>query len=141
MSDSLPTTRPADSPRAPDETHERRQSLWLLTVAPGIWSLHFLACYITAAIYCAKAESPGAALDGVRVAIGAFTVVALIGIGVTGWIGWGRHTFGSGELPHDMDTPEDRHRFLGFATVLLAALSAVATIFVALVAVFVETCH
>ena len=36
---------------------------------------------------------------------------------------------GNATLPHDDDTPEDRHRFLGFAALLLSALSAVAVIY------------
>ncbi len=122
------------------ETHERSESLWLLAAAPLIWSAHFLACYLTAAIWCAKFGGEGASLGGVRVAIAIYTVAALIGIGVVGWVGWGRHRHGSEEVPHDSDTPEDRHRFLGFATALLSGLSAVATLFVAMVAVFVEVC-
>jgi hypothetical protein len=44
-------------------------------------------------------------------------------------------------LPHDHDTPADRHRFLGFATFLLGLLSALATIFTALVAIFFQDCR
>jgi hypothetical protein len=44
-------------------------------------------------------------------------------------------------LPHDFDTPGDRHRFLGFATVLLAGLSAVATLFAAVVVLYFEDCR
>ncbi|MGB7839915.1 MAG: hypothetical protein WBL40_17580 [Terrimicrobiaceae bacterium] len=36
------------------ETHEKRQSLWLLMISPTIWAAHFLLCYLTAAIWCAK---------------------------------------------------------------------------------------
>jgi hypothetical protein len=124
-----------------DETHETNQSLWLLTAAPTIWSGHFLACYLTAAIWCAKFSSSDSSLGNVRVAIGIYTVLALIGIGITGLAGYRRHNFGNTTVPHDFDTPADRHRFLGFATVLLSALSAIATVFVALAAVFIENCH
>ncbi len=118
-------------------TAEGRQSLWWLAAGPLIWTAHFLACYLTAAIWCAK---EGGSLAGVRMAICAFTLVALVGIGFVGVVGWRRHRYGSGAVPHDFDTPEDRYRFLGFATALLAGLSAVATGFVAMVAVFVEVC-
>jgi hypothetical protein len=123
-----------------DETHEKNQSLWLLILSPTIWSVHFLACYVTAAVWCAKFSGPDQSLGIVRVAIAIFTAVALVGIGITGWIGYRRHTFGNTTVPRDFDTPADRHRFLGFATVLLSALSAIATLFVALAAVFIETC-
>lgn len=110
----------------------------MLAVPPTIWAVHFLASYITAAVWCAKAAAP---LGPVRAAIAVFTVAALAGIGFAGWKGARRHRYGRGRGPHDVDTPEDRHRFLGFATLLLAGLGAIATIFVALTALFFETCH
>ena len=123
------------------ETHEKNQNLWLLTAAPAIWAAHFLLSYATASIWCAKVVGSGGSLWGVRVAIAIYTVIALIGIGTIGWSGYRRHSFGSETVPHDFDTPEDRHRFLGFATLLLSALSAVATLYVALVAVFIRSCY
>ncbi|HVL67628.1 MAG TPA: hypothetical protein VM364_10230 [Vicinamibacterales bacterium] len=120
---------------------EHRESIWMLTVAPTIWAAHFLLCYVTAAVYCAKAPSALAPLGGVRTAVALFTIVALAGIFVTGWIGYRAHRYGGASVPHDDDTPEDRHRFMGYATLLLSGLSAVAVIYAALVAVFVETCQ
>lgn len=129
------------STRANDETSEIRQSLWMLTISPSIWAFHFLASYITAAIWCEKLAGRNGPLGSVRLMIAAYTVAALIGIGLNGWAGWKRHQFGSSTLPHDYDSPEDRHRFLGFATFLLAMLSVVATIFVASVALFFGDCR
>lgn len=123
------------------DTHEYNQSLWMLTISPLIWSIHFVACYATAAIWCAKYVGPQASLAPVRIAIAAYTFVAVIGIGIIGYAGYRRHRYGTAAVPHDFDTPEDRHRFLGFATLLLSALSLVATLMVALTAVFLETCH
>ncbi|HEX2100698.1 MAG TPA: hypothetical protein VHF69_08550 [Candidatus Synoicihabitans sp.] len=120
---------------------EQRESLWLLIAAPTIWAAHFMACYVTAAIWCAKAASRFQTLEPVRWAIAGYTIVALIGIGWNGWSGWRRHRFEREPVPHDLDTPGDRHRFLGFATVLLAALSAIATVFAALVVVYFEDCR
>ena len=126
--------------RSPEhETREANQSLWLLTVSPTIWAVHFLACYITAAVWCAK-YAQGAGLGPVRTAVLVFTIVALLGIGITGGIGYRRQGFGTDATPHDADTHADRHRFLGFATLLLSGLSAVATLYVAAVAYFIETC-
>jgi hypothetical protein len=119
---------------------EETESLWLLTVSPIIWAAHFLLCYITAAIWCAK-RGPDASLFGVRLAIVIYTVVAVVGIALNGWAGYRRHRHGHGRLPHDFDSPEDRHRFLGFATLLLASLSGVATLYAALVAVFFWNCQ
>lgn len=116
-------------------------TLWMLTVAPAIWAAHLMLCYLTAAIWCARFAGPGGSLGSVRTAIGWYTAVALIGIAIIGWEGFRRHSYGTATIPHDFDSPEDRHRFLGFATLLLAGLSAVATIYVAFAAVFFDTCH
>jgi hypothetical protein len=70
-----------------------------------------------------------------------YTVLALIGIGVVTWRGYQKHSFGQATVPHDFDTPEDRHRFLGFATLLLSGLSAVGVVYVALTLLFIETCQ
>ena len=125
----------------PSDVSEKNQSLWLLTAAPSIWALHFLLCYLTAAIWCGMLAGRDGPLSTVRLAIGAYTALALIGIGITGWIGYRRHTYGNATPPHDFDSPEDRHRFLGFATLLLSALSAVATLYVALPAFFIRSCY
>jgi hypothetical protein len=122
-------------------THEDRQSIWLLTFGPAIWAAHFLMTYGTAAVWCAKYTTDGT-IGPLHEVVSAFTVVALIGIGVIGYQGWRRHTYGEGaSAPHDDDTPEDRHRFLGLATFMLAALSAVATAYVGVSAFFFETCR
>src|SRR5690606_32089682 len=120
---------------------EKHQSLWLLVVPPSLWALHFMLCYITAAIWCEKMAGPEKGLGPVRPAIWGYTIVAVAAIGITAWIGYKRHSFGNGTLPHDDDTPEDRHRFLGFATFLLSCLSLVGTIFEALVLAFFWNCH
>jgi hypothetical protein len=127
--------------RLTEEFAEENQSLLLLTASPVIWAAHFMLSYLTAAIWCAKVAGPVGSLNEVRVAITVYTVLALSGIGYIGWLAFRRHTYGTGTLPHDDDTPEDRHRFLGFATLLLSALSAVAVIYAALVAVFIRSCY
>lgn len=126
--------------RSPSEPPERGESFWRLTSAPVIWAVHFMLSYATAAVWCAKLAAHGS-LHGARIAIASYTVIALVGIAIAGWVGWERHTFRGATLPHDFDSPADRHRFLGFAMLLLAGLSAVATVFTALAAVFIETCR
>jgi hypothetical protein len=118
-----------------------KDTLWMLTLAPTIWTAHLMLCYLTAAIWCARFADPGGPLGSVRSAIGWYTAIALIGIAIVGWEGFRRHRHGTETIPHDFDSPEERHRFLGFATLLLSGLSAVATIYVALAAVFCDTCH
>ena len=118
-----------------------RHSLWLLTIAPTIWAVHLLVSYITAAVWCAKFVPAGGPLDGVRTAVLWYTAVALIGIGLTGWEGFRRHRHGSEASTHDLDTREDRHRFLGFATLLLSGLSAVGVVYAAVAAQYFDTCR
>jgi hypothetical protein len=133
--------------RAP--TGSSHYTLWLLTIAPTIWAVHLLLCYITAAIWCAKFVGPGGPLDGIRSAVLWYTVVALAGIALTGWEGFRRHRHPSAPLgaggteatTHDLDTAEDRHRFLGFATLLLSGLSGVGVLYAALAATYFETCR
>jgi len=120
------------------ETHE---SLWMLVVSPLVWAAHFLLSYGTAAVWCAKFAAPGDSLAGVRTAIGVYTILALAGIVMVGRRGLRRHRLGRAELPHDADTPEDRHRFLGFATFLLSGLSGLAVVYTSLAAVFLGDCH
>lgn len=120
---------------------EENESLWILIASPLIWAVHFMLSYVTAAIWCAKLAGPDSSLWGGRVAIALYTALALIGIAITGWHAYRRHSFGTATLPHDFDSREDRHRFLGFATLLLSSLSAVAVIYAALAAVIIESCH
>ena len=120
---------------------EKSWNLWTLTFAPSIWAVHFLASYVTVAIWCAKMVDRDGPLGGARGAIAAYTLVALAGIGLTGWHGYRRHRHGTETVPHDFDSPESRHRFLGFATLLLAGLSAVATLYTSLAPLFIGSCQ
>lgn len=109
----------------------------MIAASPTIWGVHFLLSYVTAAIWCAKV---GGSLEEVRMLIAVYTAAALGGIGYFGARGLMRQGRSEAEIPHEEDLPEDRYGFMGFATLLLSALSAVATIYVALTAVFVESC-
>lgn len=129
-------TNPATRPLP--EKHER---LWWLIVSPTIWAAHFLFSYVTAAVWCAKYVPRDGTLRPVRWAIAGYTILALAGIGWNALHGLRRHRRGTESLPHDFDTPGDRHGFLGYATLLLAGLSAVAVLFAAVVIVFFEDCR
>jgi hypothetical protein len=120
----------------------RRGGLWTLILGPTVWSLHFLFCYILAAVYCAKTGSIGVDLGPVRFWIAAATAAALVLIALSGWSAFQQGGF-SDEVrpPHDTNTIEDRRRFFGFATLLLAGLSFVATLYVALPAILIGTCR
>jgi hypothetical protein len=123
------------------ESVRDRQSLWPLIVSPTIWAAHFLLSYITAAIWCAKFAGPEVSAGPVRGAIVFYTLVAVVGIAANGWSGYRKHRLGDATVPHDADSAEDSHRFLGFAALLLSGLSFVATIFSLLAVVFIWNCH
>ncbi|MGE0160170.1 MAG: hypothetical protein AB7T31_12240 [Gemmatimonadales bacterium] len=111
-----------------------------MVVSPSTWGAHFLLCYVTAAVFCAKSAA-AAPLGWVQWAVAGYTALALAVIGISGWSAWKRHRFGESSSPHADDTPEDRHRFLGYATFLLSVLSGVGVVFTSLAAVFIGSCR
>lgn len=127
--------------RRDEHLPERAAFLIVLALPAIIWLAHFLVVYSAAAVWCARVAGEDGSLGLIRPLALGLTVLALGAISWTGWHGYRRHRHGSEATPHDMDTPGDRHRFLGFATLLLAALSAVATIFVGLAVLVVGTCQ
>ncbi|WP_237607612.1 transmembrane prediction [Roseimaritima sediminicola] len=131
----------APPPRYEGQSLEISERLWWIVIGPTLWALHFLACYLTAAIWCAKyaAEADSDALLLILVAI--YSVVAVAGIVVFGVISYRNHRRGCEALPEDLDRPRDRGRFIALAGLLLALLSLVATLFTAAVFVLVRGCH
>jgi hypothetical protein len=127
--------------------HIRREAgegtnLWRLISAPTLWAAHFLVVYPTAAVYCAK-FGRGAELSPIRWFVAGATLLAL---GVFAWLfaaAWRVRgpSLTDDDLSFEANSPEERHRFLTHVTLALTALSAVATIYVALPVVFVETCR
>lgn len=120
---------------------EHASSLWRLTGGPLVWAAHFLLSYVTVAIHCAKVPLRDVPLGGVRTVLAAYTVLAIAAIVLLGWHALRQHMWGHGRLPHDDDSPGDRHRFLGFATLLLCGLSLVAVLFTAMAMVVIGTCR
>lgn len=125
------------------ELPEHEESLWGVAAAPAMWALHFVLAYGTAALWCGKLGPRDGSLTPARIAIGIYTVIALVAVVWIGWRGYKRHSLGGAQpgVPHDRDTPEDRHRFLGFTTLLLAGLSALAIIYEALVIILIRSCR
>ncbi|WP_099867697.1 hypothetical protein [Pararhizobium haloflavum] len=117
------------------------ESLWTLFTAPTIWAVHFLVCYVGAAVFCAKRNALGLDFITVRSGIGIVTVIALLAILGSGWLAWRQWGFGTHEPPHDEPSHHDRNRFQGFATLLLCALSFVAVIFTAMPAAIITECN
>jgi hypothetical protein len=126
---------------ATNDFPEARENLWKLVVSPTIWAGHFLLSYCTAAVWCAKLAGPDGSLGAARVLIALYTIIALAAIAAVGVNAWRRHRAGESTPPHDFDSPGDRHRFLGFANLLLSGLSAVAVSYAALAIVFFESCR
>lgn len=123
-----------------DTISDKDSSLWWLAAAPAIWAAHFLVSYGTAAIWCAKLATGNAPITGAQTAIAAYTGVALTAITVVGIRGFRHHRHGDELPPHDYDSREDRHRFLGFATVLLAGLGAIAIVYECIAVMLVGSC-
>jgi hypothetical protein len=119
---------------------EKSSYLLLMTAGPVVWMLHFLLSYATVSVWCARFSSVGGTLGSMPWWVAAYTAVAVAVIALTAWGAHQRHTFRAGTPPHDADSPEDRHRFLGFATMLLAGLSAVATIYSAIAVFTFQSC-
>lgn len=117
-----------------------KETLWTLIIAPTVWTLHFLACYILAAIFCAKPGLFPFDFDALRLIIGGMTALALVLIAVAGYQAWWQWGFGVHDPPHADDTADDRRRFQGFATLLLCGLSFIAVIYTAMPAVVMTGC-
>jgi hypothetical protein len=113
-------------------------SLPLIIAGPIVWSVHFMLCYVTVSIWCAKVVGPAGSLGGARTAIAIFTAVALSAVAFTAIVG--RRAWRTGHGGGHEDSPEDRQRFVGVATLLLSGLSGLGIVYSALPAVFVESC-
>lgn len=118
----------------------RQTSLWSLIVPPTVWALHFLFCYISAAIRCAKG-GPLQSLDTVRLAIAAATIIALLIVAASAYVSGAQMRIEGDPPPHDESTIEDRHRFLATSKLLLAALSFVAILYTAIPALIFPDCR
>ena len=118
----------------------RESNLWTLIVPPTVWALHFLFCYIYAAIRCAKA-GPLAPLADVRVMIMAATSLALLIVSTSAYVAWAQMRIEGDPPPHEESTSEDRHRFLATAKLLLAGLSFVAIVYTAIPAFIFANCQ
>lgn len=117
-------------------------NLWRVIAAPIVWSIHFLLCYIWAAIRCEKAGRD-AVLGNAQTGIYVLTAVALALIGLNTLRLWRVYvrSLTAGDFDFDHNTTEERHRFLSHTALMLSVLSAVGVIFVAIPAILVTTCR
>jgi hypothetical protein len=101
-----------------------RQRLWIPVIAPLTWSCHFTVVTIVAALSCGRFS-----VSGYRLTMVLTTVLALVVIGSCLGYGIKLLRFSWPDDSHDADTAEDRRKFLGYTTVILAGLSAIATVY------------
>ena len=116
--------------------------LWRVIAAPIIWALHFLFCYVYAAIYCEKAGR-AASLDHPTLVVIIATLVALAGIGLSTHHIWGvrARSLTDNDFEFEHNTPEERHRFLSHVALMLCVLSAVAVLYVTIPMLYLGTCR
>ena len=116
--------------------------LWQVILAPVVWSLHFLFCYVLAAVYCEKMGRE-AALEDVRLAVLVATGLGLgiIAVATRGlWRVRGR-SLTDDDFEFEHNTPEERHRFLSHVALMLSALSATGMIYVAIPVLVLGWCR
>jgi len=121
------------------ESPPSERLVWMF-LPPVVWALHFLACYITAAVWCAKAVALHGPLGDARIAILVYTVGALVLLGLLAARAWRRY-HDTTALDELHTTARDRRRFLGFMGLLLSALSAAAVVLVAQPTLHFTTCR
>ena len=118
-----------------------RDSLVTMIATPTVWALHFLFCYIAAAMACAPNANIFKSIGGIRAAIGVATALSLAFCFFAGLRAYREWRAEGGRPPHDKPTEEDRERQMELASVLLSGLSFLAVIFTALPALLVMDCR
>ncbi len=128
---------------ANDDQHEfaeESDSLWRIVFAPTIWVFHFLASYILTALVC-SARIPQMSVLHLRWYILIITLGSLAGIAYIGWQSWRQWGFGEDQqYVQNLPTHEHRHEFLGHASFLLSVVSFIGVCYVAMPAVFLDSC-
>jgi hypothetical protein len=116
--------------------------LWRVIVAPVVWALHFLFCYVFAAVYCEKLGRDAPLDTATWVIVGA-TLLALLLIGLSTYHLWrvrGR-SLTDDDFEYEHNTPEERHRFLSHVALMLCVLSTVAVLYVAIPMLYLTSCR
>lgn len=125
----------------------RSNSLFSIIVGPMVWAVHFLIVYITTAIACAKGifdlQVLGMTLIPLTVAAATLIAAALIIDGIVlAYRRWRGSPGARPEMPpHDRPGEQSRYRFMAYAGLLLSGLSLVATLWVALPVLFIDSCR
>ena len=116
--------------------------LWRVIAAPIIWALHFLFCYVYAAVYCEKVGR-GASLDQPTLVVIGATALALALIGLSTHHLWRvrARSLTDDDFEFEHNTPEERHRFLSHVALMLCVLSAIAVLYVTIPMLYLGTCR
>ena len=116
--------------------------LWRVIAAPVVWALHFLFCYVYAAVFCEKAGR-GASLDQPTLVVIGATSVALGLIGLSTHHIWRvrARSLTDNDFEFEHNTPEERHRFLSHVALMLCVLSAIAVLYVAIPMLYLTSCR
>lgn len=116
--------------------------LWKVIISPIIWATHFLFCYTFVAIHCEKAGRD-ASLDDPRLWIIIATLVAIAGIAWCGLSLWKvrARSVTDNDFEFEHNSPEERHRFLSHAALMLCVLSAIAVLYVLIPMLYLSTCR
>jgi hypothetical protein len=116
--------------------------LWRVIAAPVVWALHFLFCYVYAAVYCEKLGRDASLANPTLAVIGA-TLVALTLIGLSTHHIWRvrARSLTDNDFEFEHNTPEERHRFLSHVALMLCVLSAVAVLYVTIPMLYLSSCR
>ena len=131
-----PEERADDAPER-EEAAAESGSLLGIAFAPTIWTGHFLACYVFAALVCAR--WPGL-LPVLGTVVAGATLVALVGIAAVAWPSW-REWRREADTETFQASAEGRRHFLAHASLLLAGLSAFGVLLQATPALLTGTCR
>ena len=107
-----------------------------LVIAPVIWAVHFLLCYLLTAIACALG------FGGVRVGIGVFTLIALALLGYVALLNFRKWTQARDASRSTREATHDAgvSAFFALNSLMLCGLSAIALIWVAAPAAMLSVC-
>jgi hypothetical protein len=118
---------------------EREETLWSLARAPLIWALHFMLCYVTPAVYCAKLGASHGSLAPARFAIAGFTVPAVAALGLIAVRAFRRARTARSRQGHE--AARTRAAFMAHVDLLLSLLSLTAVVMSSLPALFFGNCE
>ncbi|MFD2739463.1 hypothetical protein ACFSUD_07790 [Sulfitobacter aestuarii] len=123
------------------EFREEADSLWRLTLGPLVWALHFVISYGATALVCARIAGSAEAVALLRLGIGALTLLAVALILWLGWRSWRQwDVIRDRDWENDQGHSEDRHQFMGHAGFLLAVISLIGVVYVALPVLLIGSC-